>query len=141
MRAPDGPLKAVALHDVLAHRRRLSGLDLPRFGPHALRHSLAVHLLRQGVGIKTIGDTLGHRHIESTFSYLRLGVEELRGVALPAPPPLAPGPCRPLVPRRNLPPTGGAATPTAPAQALSERAGRLPATLPGPHTHPRAPLS
>jgi integrase/recombinase XerD len=111
MRAPDGPLKAAAVHDVLAHRRRLSGLELPPFGPHALRHSLAVHLLRQGVGIKTIGDTLGHRHLESTFSYLRLGVDELRGVALPAPPLLAPGPYRPLVPRRNLPPAGASRPP------------------------------
>ena len=86
MRAPEGPLKPSSVHDVLDHRRRLSGLDLPAFGTHVLRHSLAAHLLRQGVGIKTIGDTLGHRDIESTSIYLRLGVDDLRGVALPAPP-------------------------------------------------------
>jgi site-specific recombinase XerD len=57
MRAPDGPLKPASVHDVLDHRRGLSGLDLPEFGTHVLRHSLAAHLLRQGVGIKTIGDT------------------------------------------------------------------------------------
>jgi site-specific recombinase XerD len=67
MRAPDGPLKPASVHDVLDHRRRLSGLDIPEFGTHVLRHSLAAHLLRQGVGIKTIGDTLGHRDIDSTF--------------------------------------------------------------------------
>ena len=86
MRAPDGPLKPASVHDVLDHRRRLSGLDLPEFGTHVLRHSLAAHLLRQGVGIKTIGDTLGHRDIESTSTYLRLDVDDLRCVALPAPP-------------------------------------------------------
>jgi integrase/recombinase XerD len=103
MRAPDGPLKPASVHDVLDHRRRLSGLDLPEFGTHVLRHSLAAHLLRQGVGIKTIGDTLGHRDIESTSIYLRLGVEDLRGVALPAPPSIAHRSAPPLVPARSLP--------------------------------------
>src|SRR3974390_1193993 len=49
------------------------------------RHSFAVHLLRQGVSMKTIGDTLGHRDIESTLTYLRLDLEDLRMVALPLP--------------------------------------------------------
>src|SRR6516225_2881955 len=34
MRAPEGPLKSSSVHDVLDHRRRLSGLDLPVFGTH-----------------------------------------------------------------------------------------------------------
>jgi integrase len=38
MRAPDGPLKPTAVHDVLEHRIRLSGLDLPQLGTHVLRH-------------------------------------------------------------------------------------------------------
>jgi integrase/recombinase XerD len=103
MRAPDGPLKPTSVHDVLDHRRRLSGLDLPEFGTHVLRHSLAAHLLRQGVGIKTIGDTLGHRDIESTSIYLRLAVDDLRGVALPAPPLIAQGSFPRLVLARSLP--------------------------------------
>ena len=103
MRAPDGPLKPASVHDVLDHRRRLSGLDLPAFGTHVLRHSLAAHLLRQGVGIKTIGDTLGHRDIESTSIYLRLGVDDLRGVALPAPPSIAHRSAPRLIPVRSLP--------------------------------------
>ena len=103
MRAPDGPLKPASVHDVLDHRRRLSGLDIPEFGTHVLRHSLAAHLLRQGVGIKTIGDTLGHRDIDSTFIYLRLGVDDLRGVALPAPSSIAHGCVPRLVPAPNLP--------------------------------------
>jgi integrase/recombinase XerD len=103
MRAPDGPLKPASVHDVLDHRRLLSGLNLPEFGTHVLRHSLAAHLLRQGVGIKTIGDTLGHRDIESTCIYLRLGVDDLRGVALPAPPSIADRSAPQLVPARSLP--------------------------------------
>jgi site-specific recombinase XerD len=103
MRAPQGPLKPTAMHDVLEHRIRLSGLELPRCGTHVLRHSLAAHLLRQGVGIKTIGDALGHRDIESTTIYLRLGVDDLREVALPAPPSIAASSSRSLVPARSLP--------------------------------------
>jgi integrase/recombinase XerD len=103
MRAPDGPLKPTAIHDVLEHRIRLSGLELPRCGTHVLRHSLAAHLLRQGVSIKTIGDALGHRDIESTSVYLRLGVDDLREVALSAPPSIVTSSSQPLVPARSLP--------------------------------------
>jgi integrase len=50
-----------------------------------LRHSVAVHLLRRGVALGTIGEVLGHRDIESTGVYLRLAVEDLREVGLPVP--------------------------------------------------------
>jgi site-specific recombinase XerD len=103
MRAPGGPLKPASVHDVLDHRRALSGLALPEFGTHVLRHSLAAHLLGQGVGLKAIGDTLGHRDIESTSIYLRLGVEDLRGVALPVPVGSAHPPAPRLVPAGSVP--------------------------------------
>lgn len=86
MRAPFVPLKPASVGDVLDHRIRCSGLTLPPFGTHVMRHSFATRLLHQGVGIKAIGDTLGHRDIESTSVYLRLKVNELREVALPVPP-------------------------------------------------------
>jgi integrase/recombinase XerD len=63
IRAPGGPLKPTAVHDVLEQRIKLSGLELPQRGSHVLRHSFALNLLRQGVGIKTIGDALGHRDL------------------------------------------------------------------------------
>src|SRR5262249_55003114 len=84
-RPPGGPLAPTAVHATLEHRIPLSGLDLPPLGTHALRHSLAVHLLRQGVGLPTIGAALGHRHCESTAVYLRLAVEDLQEVGLPVP--------------------------------------------------------
>ena len=83
--APSGPLDCCALHNVLRDRIRRSGLKIPFGGSHMLRHSLAAHLLQQGVAVKMIGDTLGHKAIESTSTYLRLGVEDLRDVALPLP--------------------------------------------------------
>lgn len=92
--APAGPLDCSALHNVLRNRIRLSGLEIKFGGSHMLRHSLAAHLLHQGVAVKAIGDTLGHKVVESTSAYLRLGVEDLRDVALPLP--TSPDACRPL---------------------------------------------
>jgi integrase/recombinase XerD len=104
MRAPNGPLSPTAVHDVLEHRIKQSGLELPQCGSHVLRHSFAVNLLRQGIGMKTIGDALGHRDIESTFVYLRLDLDDLREVAQPAPTSIPTSPALPLVPACNLPP-------------------------------------
>ncbi len=102
MRAPFIPLHPASVGDVLHHRLGCSGLDLPLFGMHVLRHSFATRLMQQGVSIKAIGDTLGHRDIESTSVYLRLDVDDLRGVALPAPPTPA-GRAPELLLQRSLP--------------------------------------
>lgn len=85
LRGPAGTLKRTALTEVFQGWVRRSGLTIPFQGPHCLRHSLAVHLLRQGTPLKTIGDVLGHRSAESTCVYLRLDVEDLRDVALHLP--------------------------------------------------------
>jgi len=84
-RAPSGPLAATAVHDILELRISQSGLEFPTVGCHVLRHSLAVHLLRCGVRLPTIGATLGHRDLESTTVYLRLATEDLREVGLAVP--------------------------------------------------------
>lgn len=86
IRAPHGALKPTAFADVFGWAIRRSGLDLPYRNAHCLRHSYAVHLLRQGVSVKGIGDVLGHRDQESTCVYLRLAVDDLRKVALELPP-------------------------------------------------------
>ena len=85
LRAPAGPLKPTAVTEVFQRQVRLSSLDIPYQGPHCLRHSYAVHLLRQGTSVKVIGDILGHRNPESTCVYLRLATDDLRGVALEVP--------------------------------------------------------
>lgn len=84
-RAPAGVLKPTAITEAFQGWVRRSGLPIPFHGPHCLRHSYAVHLLRQGVSLKAIGDLLGHKNAESTCAYIRLAVEDLRGVALPLP--------------------------------------------------------
>ena len=91
IKAPGGVLKSTAVIEAFQAWSRRSGLDIPFKGVHCIRHSYALHLLRQGVPLKTIGDVLGHRSPESTTAYLRLATEDLRTVALPVPAPMAVG--------------------------------------------------
>jgi integrase/recombinase XerD len=85
VRAPAGKLKPTAVTEAFQGWTRRSGLAIRFQGPHCLRHSLAVHLLRQGTSLKAIGDLLGHRSSEATCSYLRLQVDDLRDAALEIP--------------------------------------------------------
>ncbi len=85
VRAPAGRLKPTAVTEAFQAWTRRGALSIPYQGPHCLRHSLAVHLLRQGAPLKAIGDLLGHRSLESTCVYLRLHVEDLRDAALGLP--------------------------------------------------------
>jgi len=86
VRAPAGPLKPTAVTEAFQGWVRRARLPIPYQGPHCLRHSLAVHLLRQGTSIKVIGDLLGHRSTEATCVYLRLHLDDLRDAALEVPP-------------------------------------------------------
>jgi len=84
--APLGPLGRGAVRDAFRAWARRAGTPLlARGGPHRLRHTLALRLLREGTSLKAIGDLLGHRSAESTGVYLRLDVDDLRDVALPLP--------------------------------------------------------
>jgi integrase len=86
VRAPRGPIEATAVTDAFYYWAERAGIRVPgRGGPHCLRHGLAMHLLRKGTPLKTIGEVLGHRTVESTGVYLRLQTEDLRSVALPLP--------------------------------------------------------
>ena len=46
-----------------------------RVGPHTLRHTTAVHLLRAGVDINTIRAWLGHVSLETTNRYAEVDLE------------------------------------------------------------------
>lgn len=89
VRAPAGPIAPTAVTEAFQAWNRRGRLGITYQGPHCLRHSLAVHLLRQGTSLKAIGDLLGHRSIESTCVYLRLHVDDLRDAALDVPAVLA----------------------------------------------------
>jgi integrase/recombinase XerD len=63
---------------------RRAGLDRRqgRKGIYLLRHTLASRLLRTGSSIKTIGDVLGHVHLDSTLVYTKVDLTNLEAVAL-----------------------------------------------------------
>jgi integrase/recombinase XerD len=84
-RRPFGRLQHYALGDLFRKRAAESGLPMEGYSPYSLRHAFAMRLLQRGVGVKAIGDLLGHRSLEATCVYLRLDVSALRSVALPVP--------------------------------------------------------
>jgi integrase/recombinase XerD len=85
VRRPFGSLRHTAVCDLFYKRAAQSGLPLKGYSSYSLRHSFAMRLLQRGVGVKAIGDLLGHRSLEATCVYLRLDVFTLRSVALPLP--------------------------------------------------------
>lgn len=58
--------------DVLRERCRNPGLQNKRFGLHALRHSIATHLLQAGIELENIALFLGHKTLDSTQLYTHI---------------------------------------------------------------------
>ena len=85
IRSPIKPLTHNGVIDAFRYRATKSGLPLDGVSSYSLRHAFAMRLLRQGVGVKAIGDLLGHRSLEATCVYLRVDIDMLRAVALPVP--------------------------------------------------------
>ncbi len=55
-------------------------------GSHWIRHTVAMELIKRGVGYKQVGDLLGHIYPDSTNVYIRLNIDELRCIPLEVPP-------------------------------------------------------
>ena len=62
-----------------------SGLKVPSHGTHILRHTVATHMVQQGVSIKGVADILRHRSIDTTVIYAKVNLPMLFEVALPWP--------------------------------------------------------
>ena len=80
--APHTRLRGCVGNIVTIHMRK-AGIENIQGGAHVIRHSFAVHLLRQGKPLKTITDLLGHRNPRTAFCYTKLALEDLHDVALP----------------------------------------------------------
>ena len=76
-----GPLRP-HLTSIIRPYARKAGVTAPHIGPRAWRHACATRILSEGHSLKTIGDMLGHRTIETTFIYTKVDVEMLRRAAL-----------------------------------------------------------
>jgi integrase/recombinase XerD len=82
---PFGPMSPPAVSVRFKVHARRSGLPIADASAYALRHSFAMRLLGAGVGMKLIGDVMGHNSLASTSSYLRIQTDMLRDVALDVP--------------------------------------------------------
>lgn len=80
LRAPFGPMSSCLLGHLVRERLHALGVTLPHYGPHALRHACATHLLEQGLSLKEIGDHLGHADSETTRLYAKVDRARLRAV-------------------------------------------------------------
>jgi integrase/recombinase XerD len=83
--APLAPMTNASASYVFRTRARRSGLPLSQYSAYSLRHAFAHRLFQRGVGMKAIGDLMGHGSLVSTSVYLRLQADTLREVALPVP--------------------------------------------------------
>lgn len=81
LRAPVRPLSAGSMSEIARARLSALGITTPHFGAHCLRHACAGHLMASGFSLKQIGDHLGHRSANSTFTYTKVDMLGLRQVA------------------------------------------------------------
>jgi site-specific recombinase XerD len=82
---PFGPMSPCAVSMRFKLHARRSGLPIADASAYALLHSFAMRLLGAGVGMKLIGDLMGHSSLASTSSYLRIQTDMLGDVALDVP--------------------------------------------------------
>ena len=90
--APEIFLRAIApyvslknLDNILIKHMRKAGIPLDsvkHHGIHILRHSLATHMLDEGIPVTSIQGVLGQIRADSTQKYLGINVRQLRSCAL-----------------------------------------------------------
>jgi len=74
-----------AIGAVIKRAFKRTGLQLTSYGSHILRHTVATHMVQQGVSIKEIADILRHKSIDTTVIYTKVDIPMLLEVALPWP--------------------------------------------------------
>ncbi len=83
LRAPYRPLKySTTLSEIIARHIKSAGIETPRCGSHAFRHSFATRMLANGHPLKSIADMIGHRCIQSTAVYTKVDFQILNRVPL-----------------------------------------------------------
>ena len=73
--------KTESMVDVVIRAARKMGLEKPAT-PHVLRHSCATHMLKRGANLRYLQAMLGHSSSQTTETYTRVEVSDLRQVVL-----------------------------------------------------------
>ena len=81
LKAPFRRLSPGAIYHLVSTRLDALGIQVPRRGPHSLRHACAGHLVAEGFSLKEIGDHLGHSSAKATRIYAKVDLVGLREVA------------------------------------------------------------
>jgi site-specific recombinase XerD len=82
LNAPHKPVSPQSIFHVVRAAIRRAGVDAPHDGPHMLRHSFAVDLLRRGLTVEAIGALLRHRSLDATLTYAKVDERRLRSLAI-----------------------------------------------------------
>ncbi len=69
------PIDRITLWRIVQKRGKMASVAESRLHPHVLRHSIASHLLRRGMDLRTLQEFLGHSSIATTEKYLHFDLE------------------------------------------------------------------
>jgi site-specific recombinase XerD len=85
--APYRPINRLIINGAISRIIKSSKVDIQnrKFGPHAMRHTLASQLLSNGISLPVISETLGHTNTQTTMNYLRVDINNLLRCALAVP--------------------------------------------------------
>jgi len=85
--APYRPINRLIINGAISRIIKASKVDIGnrKFGPHAMRHSLATQLLGNGTPLPVISETLGHTATQTTMKYLRVDINNLQRCAVEVP--------------------------------------------------------
>lgn len=85
--APYRPINRLVINGAVSRTIIASGVDITgrKFGPHAMRHTLASQLLLNGTSLPVISETLGHSNTQVTMNYLRIDINNLMRCSLDVP--------------------------------------------------------
>lgn len=69
---PIFPITRRRVYDIVKKSLIQSGIDPAISHPHTLRHSFAIHCIKNGVSVVVLNEWLGHANIENTMIYSRI---------------------------------------------------------------------
>lgn len=89
MKAPYGVLTTSIIRHIVKKCINASGIDVKgrKYGPHALRSSLASNLVSAGTSYDTVRKILGHTDPDAVKHYVKTDIERLRKCSLDPPEP------------------------------------------------------